>query len=289
MTLHKKPMGPLRNSRLKITEKLCKTALSKTGVPSFDYTINPYTGCQNSCVYCYANFMRRFSGHFRDAWGSFVDVKLNLLDVLGKELPRKPGGRIWLSSVCDPYQPLEKKYELSRGAIELVSRYGKFSLSILTKNTLVLRDLDLLEHMGDRVDVGFTITTFGSEAQSIFEPHASPVRERIKALRVLNEEGIDTWVFIAPILPYVTEEDLEHGLRRVAEAGVKRLMTDRYNARGMIIRQTLQAYKRWRPNIDLQGVRELLWHGDKYYRQLDDRITLLWQEVATGSTHEAFL
>jgi DNA repair photolyase len=282
-------MGSLsnRDSRLKITERLCKTALSKTQISSFDYTINPYTGCQNGCVYCYANFIRRFSGHFRDAWGSFVDAKVNLLEVLGKELPRKAGGRIWLSSVCDPYQPMEKKYELSRGAIELVSRYGKFSLSILTKNALVLRDLDLLKRMGDRVDVGFTITTFSSETQSVFEPHASPVRGRIKTLRRLNEAGINTWVFIAPILPYATEEGLEQGLQRVAEAGVKRLMTDRYNARGMIIRQTLQAYRRWRPNIDLQGVRELLWHGDKYYRQLDKRIALVWQEVATGSTHEA--
>lgn len=266
---------------------MCKTALSRTGVSSFDYTINPYTGCQNGCVYCYANFMRRFSGHFRDAWGSFVDVKVNLLDVLGKELLRKPGGRIWLSSVCDPYQPLEKKYELSRGAIELVSKYSEFSLSILTKNAFVLRDLDLLKRMRDRVNVGFTITTFSSVTQSAFEPHASPVRDRIKALRRLNEAGIDTWVFIAPILPYATEEDLEQGLRRVAEAGVKRLMTDRYNARGMIIRQTLQAYRSWRPSIGLQRVQELLWHGDEYYRQLDKRIALLWQKVAVGSTHEA--
>jgi DNA repair photolyase len=73
-------------SRLKVTEKSCKTALSKTGVTSYDYTVNPYTGCEHSCVYCYANFMRRFSGHLGDPWGSFVDVKVNLLDVLGKEL-----------------------------------------------------------------------------------------------------------------------------------------------------------------------------------------------------------
>jgi DNA repair photolyase len=274
-------------SRLKIIEKSCKTALSKTGVPSYDYTINPYTGCQNGCVYCYANFMRRFSGHFRDAWGSFVDVKVNLLDVLGKELPRRPGGRIWLSSVCDPYQLLERKYQLTRKVIQLVSGHGKFSVSILTKNDLVLRDLDLLEHIKDRVDVGFTITTFSHNAQPIFEPHASRVSDRIKALRRLNQAGIDTWVFIAPMLPFVTEEGLEQGLQLVAEAGVKRLMTDRYNARGMIIRQTLQAYRRWRSNVDLERVRELLWHGGEYYRQLDQRIGHLWKEAAAGSTHEA--
>ncbi len=274
-------------SRLKVKEKSCKTALSKTGISSYDYTINPYTGCQNGCTYCYANFMRRFSGHFNDPWGSFVDVKVNLLDVLAKELPRRPGGIVWLSSVCDPYQPLEKKYELTRRTIERVSRYSKFSLSILTKNVLVLRDLDLLESMKDRIDVGFTITTFSSTAQSVFEPHASHVNERIKTLERLSQAGIDTWVFIAPILPYATEEGLEEGLRCVADAGVKRLMTDRYNARGMIMRQTLQAYKRWRPNIDLQEIRELLWHGNEYYRRLDSRIAILWQGLSAGSTHEA--
>ena len=274
-------------SRLKVTEKSCKTALSKTGVSSYDYTVNPYTGCQNGCVYCYANFMRRFSGHLQDPWGTFVDVKVNLLDVLGKELPRRPGGSIWLSSVCDPYQPLERKYELSRGVIDLVSRDSRFSLSVLTKSSLVLRDLDLLECMKDRVDVGFTITTFNSEAQSIFEPYASSVNDRVKALGKLNEAGIDTWAFIAPILPHATESDLETGLQRLAESGVKRLMTDRYNARGMIMRQTIEAYERWKPDIDVAKVRGLLWHGDKYYRDLDRTIARLWKLTANGSVHEA--
>jgi DNA repair photolyase len=274
-------------SRLNVTEKSCKTALSKTGVSSYDYTVNPYTGCQNGCVYCYANFMRRFSGHLQDPWGTFVDVKVNLLDVLGKELPRRPGGSIWLSSVCDPYQPLERKYELSRGVIDLVSRDSRFSLSVLTKSSLVLRDLDLLERMKDRVDVGFTITTFNSEAQSIFEPYASSVNDRVKALGKLNEAGIDTWAFIAPILPHATESDLETGLQRLAESGVKRLMTDRYNARGMIMRQTIEAYERWKPDIDVAKVRGLLWHGDKYYRDLDRTIARLWKLTANGSVHEA--
>jgi DNA repair photolyase len=274
-------------SRSKVTEKSCKTALSETGVPSYDYTVNPYTGCEHSCVYCYANFMRRFSAHLRDPWGSFVDVKVNLLDVLGKELKRKPGGIIWLSSVCDPYQPLESKYQLSRGVIDLVSRNSKFSLSVLTKSSLVLRDLGLLERMKDRVDVGFTITTFNQNAQPLFEPYASRVNDRIKALGRLSEAGIDTWVFIAPILPYVTEEDLELGLERLAEAGVKRLLTDRYNARGMIMRQTLQAYARWRPRLNLAKVRDLLWHGDRYYRELDRKIARLWKETAAKSTYES--
>jgi DNA repair photolyase len=140
--------------------------------------------------------------------------------------------------------------------------------------------------MKDRVDVGFTITTFNEKVQPIFEPYASRVNDRIKALGRLSEAGIDTWVFIAPILPYVTEGDLELGLERLAEAGVKRLMADRYNARGMIMRQTLQAYARWTSGVNLAEVRDLLWHGDRYYRELDRKIARLWKETANSSTYE---
>lgn len=274
-------------TRLKVTEKFCKVALSKSNADFRDYTVNAYIGCQHGCVYCYANFMRRFTGHLSDPWGSFVDAKVNLLDVLSKELQRRPRGTVWLSSVCDPYQPLERKYELTRGAIELFSRHKEFPISILTKNALVLRDLDLFEGMKDRADVGFTVTTFSPNAQPVFEPYASPVGDRIDALRKLNDAGIDTWVFIAPILPFATEEDLQQGLQRLAEAGVKRLLTDRYNARGMIMHQTLEAYKRWRPDTDPMKVRDLLWHGDRYYREFDKKIAELWKGMGIGFTHKA--
>jgi DNA repair photolyase len=269
----------------KVTEKRCRTALSKSAL-SYDYTVNPYTGCSHGCVYCYANFMRRFSGHLQDPWGSFVDVKVNLLEVLAKELPKRSGGSVWLSSVCDPYQQVESKYKLTRGAIQLMSKYPKFSISILTKNALVLRDLDLLTRIRDRVDVGFTITTFNLEAQEIFEPHSSPVDGRIEAARRLNDAGVQTWAFIAPMLPYVTEIELEDGLRRLAEAGVKRLMSDRYNARGSIINQTLNAYGLWKPSYDSKHTRQLLWAGDGYYRQLDAKISDLWKKTAPDATYE---
>jgi DNA repair photolyase len=230
--------------------------------------------------------MRRFSGHLRDRWGSFVDVKVNLLDVLAKELPRRPGGSVWLSSVCDPYQQVEAKYRLTRGAIDLISNYRKFSVSILTKNALVLRDLDLLTRMRGRVDIGFTITTFSREAQRIFEPHSSPVKDRIEAVRRLNEAGLETWVFIAPMLPYVTEDELEDGFSHLADAGVKRLMTDRYNARGMIINQTLRAYESWNPAYDVKEIRQLLWKGDEYYDILDEKISHLWKAKIPNANYE---
>ena len=275
----------MNQSAPKIAEKSCKTALSKSGL-SYDYAINPYVGCLHGCVYCYANFMRRFSGHMRDPWDSFVDVKVNLIDVLAKELPKSAGGSVWLSSVCDPYQQPESKYQLTRKAIELLSKYPKFTISILTKNTLVLRDLDLLKPIRDRVDVGFTITTFNDDAQRIFEPHASPVKDRVEAAKQLADVGVSTWVFIAPMLPYVTEIDLEDGLRCSRDAGVKKLMSDRYNARGSVITQTLRAYKSWKPDCDLEHIRQLLWNGDTYYRELDSTISNLWQRMAPGASYE---
>ena len=273
-------------AKIRIVEKRCKTALSKSGLPSYDYTINPYTGCLHACVYCYANFMRRFSGHLRDPWGSFVDIKINLLEVLAKELPKRSGGVVWLSSVCDPYQQVEAKYKLTRGAIELVSKYEKFSISILTKNALVLRDLDLLTQMKNRVDVGFTITTFSENAQPFFEPRSSPVKDRIEALRELSEAGIETWVLIAPMLPHITERGLEEGLRQLARAGVKKLMTDRYNARGMIINQTLKAYESLDPTMNLEELRALLWSGDEYYNLLSAKISHIWNVVSPTGVHE---
>jgi len=222
----------------------------------------------------------------KDPWGSFVDVKMNLLEVLAKELPKRSGGSVWLSSVCDPYQQVEAKYQLTRGAIQLISQYPKFTISILTKNALVLRDLDLLTHIRDRVDVGFTITTFSNEAQRIFEPHSSPVKDRIEAIRRLNEAGLQTWAFIAPMLPHVTEIELEDGLRQLSEAGVKRLMSDRFNARGSVINQTLRTYEAWNPTCDLEHIRQLLWAGEEYYRKLDAKISDLWRETAPDATYE---
>ena len=272
--------------KIKIVEKRCKTALSHSDLPSYDYTINPYTGCLHACVYCYANFMRRFSGHLQDPWGSFVDIKINLLEVLAKELPKRPGGVIWLSSVCDPYQQVEAKYKLTRRAVELVSKYEKFSISILTKNALVLRDIDLLIQMKNRVEVGFTISTFDEKAQPFFEPRSSPVKERIEALRELSQAGLETWVLIAPILPHITEQGLEDGLRQLASAGVKKLMTDRYNARGMIINQTLKAYASLDPTTNLEEIRALLWRGDDYYSELSAKISAIWSAATPTGVHE---
>jgi DNA repair photolyase len=140
---------------LKVKEINAKSVLNKSKI--FDYCVNPYTGCQIGCRYCYARlFMRRYSGH-KEAWGEFVDVKINAHEVLKKQLDRAKRGTVWVSSVCDPYQPLEEKYNITQRCLkELVKK--QFSVNIQTKSKLALRDLDVFQEF-EEIEVGFTITT----------------------------------------------------------------------------------------------------------------------------------
>lgn len=181
---------------MKIREITAKSILSKSQV--YDYTLNPYVGCQNQCVYCYAKFMKRFTGH-RERWGEFVDVKINAPGLLAYEVKRKKIGRVWISGVCDPYQPLERKYTITRKCIMILVE-NNWPFTVQTKSSLVLRDTDILKRSKD-VEVGFTITTADEKIRKIFEPEASSSGERIEALARLHSEGIQTFAMIAPILP----------------------------------------------------------------------------------------
>ncbi len=181
---------------MKIKEIQAKNILSKSKV--YDWTINPYVGCQYGCAYCYARFMKRFSGH-QENWGDFVDVKINAPELLIQEIKKKRKGRVWVSGVCDPYQPVERKYELIKKCLEILQR-NSWPVTIQTKSPLVLRDLELLKKF-QGIDVGFTITTGDEEIRKIFEPRTAPINERIEALDKLHQEGIRTYAMIAPLLP----------------------------------------------------------------------------------------
>jgi DNA repair photolyase len=181
-----------------IREIKVKSILTRSGIPGVDYCINPYVGCYHGCKYCYATFMKRFTGH-TDEWGSFVDVKINAPEVLQKELRRKEKGRVIISSVTDAYQPVEGKYKITRQCLEVLSEH-QYEVDILTKSPLVLRDIDILKRIRD-IDVGITITTDDDRIRKVFEPNAPPINTRINALKRLHENGIKTYVFIGPVLP----------------------------------------------------------------------------------------
>lgn len=201
-----------------IKEVRSKTILSASRI--YDYVINPYVGCQHSCSYCYARFMKRFSGH-REPWGQFVDVKINAADLLQVEIYRKKRGTIWISGVCDPYQPLERKYKLTRKCLEVLARHS-WPVVVQTRSPLVLRDMDIFLEM-KHVEVGFSISTADDEMRKLFEPHVPPIEARIKALDDLHRAGIKTYAMIAPILPGA--ELLPEKL----EGKVDRIMVDRMN------------------------------------------------------------
>ena len=181
---------------MKIKEIQAKNILSKSKV--YDWTINPYVGCQHGCIYCYAKFMKRFSSH-KENWGEFVDVKINAPELLNQEIKKKKKGRVWISGVCDPYQPVEKKYELTKKCLEILPK-NNWPVVIQTKSPLVLRDLELLKKFQE-IEVGFTITTDDEEIRKIFELRTVPINERIETLDKLHQEGIKTFVMIAPLLP----------------------------------------------------------------------------------------
>mgnify|MGYP002348607411 FL=1 len=164
----------------------------------YPYVINAYTGCQHNCTYCYAKFMRRFTGH-KEPWGEFVDVKITAADLLRKQILKKIPDRVWVSGVCDPYQPLEARYQLTRQCLEILIDNG-WPVSVQTRSPLVTRDIDILKK-GREVEVGFSITTADDRVRVMFEPAAPSIPQRLKALAELHQAGIRTFVMIAPMLP----------------------------------------------------------------------------------------
>jgi DNA repair photolyase len=143
--------------------------------------------------------MRRFTGH-QEAWGEFVDVKVNAPGLLRSEIARKKRpGKIWMSGVCDPYQPLEARYRLTRQCLQIVLEKG-WPLNIQTRSALVLRDLDLLRGARD-VEVGLSVTTADDRTRRMFEPRAPTIADRVEALGKLRGAGVRTYAMIAPLLP----------------------------------------------------------------------------------------
>jgi DNA repair photolyase len=195
-----------------------KSILSKSKV--YPYVINPYTGCQHSCSYCYARFMKRFTGH-REPWGQFVDVKLNAPDLLRQEITKKKPDRVWVSGVCDPYQPLEAKYELTRQCLEILA-HNDWPVTVQTRSPLVLRDIDILKE-GKYFEVGLSIPTADDHIRKLFEPAAPTIQARVTALERLHQAGIRTFVMIAPMLPGA------EGLAEILAGKVDHVIVDRMN------------------------------------------------------------
>jgi DNA repair photolyase len=208
-------------------------------------------------VYCYADFTRRFTGHTDDKWGEYVDIKINTPEIFERELNKlskrivkknefKQGDKpvIFFGSVTDPYQGVEAKYKLTRKCLEIVANSDikkDLKISLLTKSPLVTRDIDIFKQISN-LEVGMTITSTDDEVSRMFESSAPSSSLRIKALEKLNEEGINTYAFVGPLLPHfvANEESLDKLFRSIKESGTNRVWVEHINLKGKKMQRLME-------------------------------------------------
>ncbi len=246
---------------IKVREIECASAIGKCNFPGGGWAINPYVGCAHNCQYCYARFIKRFTGH-TEPWGTFVDARLNIAEVLERQLRSKKyrDQQVYLGTVTDPYQPAEEKYRLTRNILETLLHHQN-PISILTKSDLVLRDLDLLKHF-PHLDVNFTINTFDESWKKLIEPDSPSIQTRLQAIRRLTEEGISVFVMMGPYWPYFTKPD--QMLPRFKELGVKALFTESFNTTGGNWTGVEVALKQHYPKL-IDTMREIFFNKEKFY------------------------
>ncbi|HEV51474.1 MAG TPA: radical SAM protein [Thermoprotei archaeon] len=207
-------------------EVRCSTCISKSSLG--DFTVNPYIGCQHQCAYCYVPFLT----HNAD-WERKVKAKINLKPILARELlgrKIKTGSIFFLSSLTDPYQSIEGKYNLTRATISSLLSSG-MRVVIQTKSPLVIRDLDILSTHKEGVQVGFTVLGLDGKYKESLEPSAPSVSSRIKAMKKLSDAGLHTFAFIGPVFPGWTDADIGELLTLLKEAGVREVSVDRMRLR----------------------------------------------------------
>ena len=188
----------MKTNAIKIREIQVKSILSKSNLPVGDYSVNPYVGCTHACRYCYASFMKRFTGH-PEPWGSFLDVKY------WPEIknPRKYAGKhLFIGSVTDPYNPQEETYRRTRALLEELQGSGAL-ISIATKSDLVLRDLDLIKTFPN-ARVSWSVNTLDERFREYMDEAVS-IERRLAAMRAFHGAGVRTTCFISPIFPGITD------------------------------------------------------------------------------------
>ncbi len=179
-------------------EIVTKDLITKSNLPASDYVINPYVGCPHACKYCYARFMKRFTGHTEE-WGNFIDIKRCDKTISVKKLYQKS---VFISSVTDCYNPFEAKYQVTRNVLKQLKK-ADCLITISTKSDLILRDIDILTELKNLV-VAISINTLDNDFQSDMD-NASSITQRITALKELRKQGIYTVLFMSPIFPYITD------------------------------------------------------------------------------------
>ena len=201
-----------------------KSALNRVKGMPFDWSLNPYVGCAHACRYCFA---RAYNARYRDRdvgdqFDRSVEVRTNFAERLRVDLRRRPGGSVAIGTATDPYQPIEGKYKLTRQCLEALVDHP-MPTSIVTKGPLVVRDIDVLKKLDEKTEltVYFSVPCVDEEIVRKTDPGTAPPRQRLRALRMLRDAGIDAAVLCMPVLPGITdgEESLDAAARAASEAG----------------------------------------------------------------------
>ncbi|NCO88936.1 radical SAM protein [Candidatus Roizmanbacteria bacterium] len=242
---------------LKINLIQAKSIFTKSGLPGADWVINPYNGCLFGCMYCYAAQIARWK-HPSEKWGTYLDVKINAPELLKKELVNlekrlktKDFGSVLFSSVTDPYVGMEAKYQITRKCLEVLADFGyEGSIGIQTKSPLVTKDIDILKKL-KKVAVGFTVTTLDDAVSRFLEVKAPSVSSRIDALRELHINGVSTYAFVGPILPYFinTEQKINELLDKLQEVGVDEVWFEHINLSPITKARLYQYLKKEAPKL----------------------------------------
>jgi len=207
-------------ARATYTMTECKSAINRVNGMGFAWSLNPYRGCTHACAYCYARATHVHLGmNVGKDFESKIQVKTNMVEVLRRELAR-PGWKheeIALGTATDPYQPIEGKLRITQGIITALADYST-PVNIVTKSPLVIRDIEELCRLEERagVRVSMTITTLDEDVWRVMEPGTAPPKQRIRALKMLADAGIHCGVYIAPVMPRIT--DSEQSLRILIQA-----------------------------------------------------------------------
>jgi DNA repair photolyase len=263
-----------------VREVGCKSLLNRSR--NGNYSFNCYTGCEHGCVYCYARFMQRFHPH-EEPWGEFVDVKVDAPKVLARQLRRLRPGSVFTCSACDGWQRVERHYQLTRRCCELLLK-AAFRLDILTKNELVLRDIDLLQR--GEVRLGVTITATDETLARLWEPGASPVSARLRVLKEAKAAGLETSVMFGPLLPALsdTPEALRELFSVAAEADVDQIWTDSLNPRPRVWPSIQTFLRRHRSDL-LPLYRRVLFdrtYRERYAAELQHRVRVAAAEAGVA-------
>jgi DNA repair photolyase len=213
--------------RVEYREDPCKAALSPVKGMHFEWSLNPYMGCVHRCTFCYVRaFERRADRPSGDSYGASIRVKTNVVEVLRRELrlPSRRRGHVAIGSATDPYQPAEGRYRLTRGCIQALGE-AKTRFSIITRGPLAVRDADVLQEASKRsaLSVSFSVPTLDEELWRRTEPGTAHPRQRMRALRVLSDAGLNVGISIAPVLPGLSDkpEQLEAVVRAGKDSGAQ--------------------------------------------------------------------